>query len=120
MGANIEVKARIRDWARQYGAARRLAGTDGVAVGQVDTFFKNPAGYLKLRQLAADRGELIFYERFGQPGPKLSEYSITPTNVPAALCETLARAFGICCQTFRNRWRRWRAGLASSGWSDTS
>ena len=104
MGANIEVKARTRDWERQCAEARRLAGTEGAMIEQVDTFFNTPAGYLKLRELAPDRGELIYYERPGQPGPKLSEYSITPTGTPAALCETLARAFGICGEVRKRRW----------------
>ena len=104
MGANIEVKARTRDWTQQLAEAGRLAGTEGALIEQVDTFFKAPAGYLKLRQLGRDRGELIYYERPGQPGPKLSEYSITPTDSPSALCETLARAFGICGEVRKRRW----------------
>jgi adenylate cyclase class IV len=104
MGANIEVKARTRDWENQFAEAGRLAGVEGALIEQVDTFFKTPSGYLKLRQFGPDRGELIYYERPGQRGPKLSEYSITPTDSPAALCETLARAFGVCGEVRKRRW----------------
>ena len=104
MGANIELKARARDWAVQSAEAGRLAGAEGTVIEQVDTFFNSPSGYLKLRQIAPDRGELIYYERPGQLGPKLSEYSITPTDAPAALCETLARAFGIFGEVRKRRW----------------
>ena len=103
MGANIEVKARTRDWERQCAEARRLAEADGEVIEQVDTFFNAPEGYLKLRQVTPERGELIYYERPGQLGPKLSEYSITPTDAPGALCETLARAFGICGEVRKRR-----------------
>ena len=103
MGANIEVKARTRDWDRQCAEARRLAGCDGVVIEQVDTFFNSPSGYLKLRELGPDRGELIYYERPGQLGPKLSMYSITPTHAPGLLCETLARAYGICGEVRKRR-----------------
>jgi adenylate cyclase class IV len=103
MGANIEVKARIRNWARQHAEARRLAGGDGEIIEQVDTFFTVPSGHLKLRQLGDERGELIFYERPDLPGPKLSEYSISHTTTPAQLCETLARALTIYGEVRKRR-----------------
>jgi adenylate cyclase class IV len=104
MGANIEVKARSRDWSGQRAEAGRLAGTEGALIEQVDTFFKTPAGYLKLRQFAPDRGELIYYERPSQQGPKLCQYSIVPTDSPAGMCETLARAYGVCGEVRKRRW----------------
>ncbi|MFN0113878.1 MAG: class IV adenylate cyclase [Paracoccaceae bacterium] len=103
MGANIEIKARIRNWARQRAEARLIADGEGELLEQVDTFFAVPAGRLKLRQLGDQRGELIFYERPNVPGPKLCEYSITPTTAPAQLCETLARALGICAEVRKRR-----------------
>jgi adenylate cyclase class IV len=103
MGANIEVKARIRNWERQLAEAKRLAGGDCEIIEQVDTFFTVPSGYLKLRQLGNQRGELIFYERADTPGPKLSEYSISHTTTPAQLCETLARALRICGEVRKRR-----------------
>jgi adenylate cyclase class IV len=104
MGANIEVKARIRDWDRQFAEAERLAGGRAAMMDQVDTFFNAPTGLLKLREFAPDRGELIYYQRPDQPGPKLSEYSITATNSPSSLCETLAQALGIFGELRKRRW----------------
>jgi len=113
MGANIEVKARIRDWERQYAEAERLAGEQATMIEQVDTFFNAPTGHLKLRQFSPESGELIFYQRPDQPGPKLSEYSITATNSPLSLCETLAQAFGVSGELRKRRWlflsHRWDA-----------
>jgi adenylate cyclase class IV len=103
MGANIEIKARIRNWARQHAEARRVADGEGEILEQVDTFFSVPCGRLKLRRLGDERGELIFYERPDVPGPKLSEYSITHTTEPAHLCETLARALSICAEVRKRR-----------------
>jgi len=104
MGANIEVKARIRDWDRQYSKAQRMAGERVTMLDQVDTFFHVPTGHLILRQVAHGRGELIYYQRPDQQGPKLSEYSITPISTPALLCETLAQALGVSGELRKRRW----------------
>lgn len=104
MGANIEVKARIRNWDRQFAKAQRLAGKGPTMIEQVDTFFHTPVGHLKLRQFTPHSGELIYYLRPDQRGPKLSEYSITPTSSPASLCETLAQALGISGELRKRRW----------------
>jgi adenylate cyclase class IV len=104
MGANIEVKARSRDWDRQHVKAQRLAGKRPILIEQVDTFFHVPTGHLKLREFTPERGELIYYQRPDQPGPKLSEYSITPTSNPASLCETLAQALGVSAELRKRRW----------------
>ena len=103
MGANIEIKARSRDWERQVAAACELAGGPGEVIEQVDTFFRVPSGRLKLRQLGESRGELIFYERRDLPGPKLSEYNITPTATPVPLRNTLARALGVSAEVRKRR-----------------
>jgi adenylate cyclase class IV len=104
MGANVEVKARIRDWTRQFAEAGRLAGGPATVIDQVDTYFHVPAGHMKLRQFAPDRGELIYYQRPDQPGPKLSEYSITATSAPASLFATLAQALGVAGEVCKRRW----------------
>jgi len=103
MGANIEIKARIRNWAQQHAGARRLAGGACEIIEQVDAFFTVPSGHLKLRQFGGERGELIFCGRPVVPPPKLSECSVTHTTAPAQLCETLARALRICVEVRRRR-----------------
>jgi adenylate cyclase class IV len=104
MGANIEVKARANDWDAQRARAARLAGTEPLLLEQVDTFFKVPAGRLKLRHLAPDQGELIFYQRPDQLGPKRSDYSVAITDRPEALRETLAQALGVWGEVKKRRW----------------
>lgn len=104
MGANIEVKARATDWERQRALAEKLAGSPPTLIEQVDTFFKVPAGRLKLRHIAPDQGELIFYQRPDQLGPKRSDYSVAVTDRPEALRETLAQALGVWGEVKKRRW----------------
>jgi len=104
MAANIEVKARASEWDRLHTAAKHLADSGIETVDQVDTFFLVPAGRLKLRQFTPDRGELIFYQRPDEPGPKLSDYTITPTTTPESLRNTLAQALGVCGEVRKRRW----------------
>lgn len=104
MGANIEVKARANDWESQRSRVERLAASAPSLVEQVDTFFKVPAGRLKLRQLSPEQGELIFYQRPDLLGPKLSEYSVAITDRPDALRQTLAQALGVWGEVIKKRW----------------
>src|SRR6478609_6620036 len=104
MGANIEVKARANDWSGQRALAEKLTGRGPVLLDQVDTFFKVPAGRLKLRQITPDQGELIFYQRPDQLGPKRSDYSVAITDRPEALRETLAQALGVYGEVKKRRW----------------
>ena len=62
---------------------------------QHDTFFPCTNGRLKLRELSAAKGELIFYRRPDTASPRQSDYSIYPTNSPASLRALLTAAFGV-------------------------
>jgi adenylate cyclase class IV len=84
--------------------ASQLAKDPPQFLEQFDTFFHVPHGRLKLRQLAANAGELIFYERPDQPGPKTSTYSVTRTDQPEALRETLSQTLGLRGQVRKRRW----------------
>ena len=95
MPSNIEIKARVADLARKRELAERLAQTPATVLQQHDTFFPCQNGRLKLRELSATQGELIFYRRQDTPGPKKSDYSIHPTKSPASLRALLTAAFGI-------------------------
>jgi adenylate cyclase class IV len=103
MGANIEVKAKVRDWERQCSAAGELAGSPPETVDQVDTFFQVNAGRFKLREITPARGELIFYRRDDELGPTLSDYSISNTHEPGKLRDTLSLAMSICGEVRKKR-----------------
>ncbi|XP_052411421.1 uncharacterized protein LOC127957085 [Carassius gibelio] len=83
--------------------AKELSGSDGTVIRQQDTFFKVPTGRLKLRDFQDGTGQLIFYERPDTEGPKLSNYSITPTNDPHGLVKVLTDALGQVGQVKKER-----------------
>lgn len=95
MPANIEIKARARDFAGIRSRAGKLSDTPVEVIPQVDTFFNVPQGRLKLRVLAPDRGQLIYYTRPDQDGPKRSDYHIAYTTDPENLKRVLELAYGI-------------------------
>jgi predicted adenylyl cyclase CyaB len=95
MATNVEIKARVKDFDGLVRRVEALSDTSGVTLVQEDTFFNTPDGRLKLRVLAPDHGELIYYERDDASGPKRSDYFISTTTVPDALKTVLAAAWGI-------------------------
>lgn len=95
MPANVEIKARLRDRAGVQTRAEALATEPVRVIGQEDIFFRTPKGRLKLRVFDERAGELIYYERPDQAGPKLSDYRIAPTLEPRKLQETLRMALGL-------------------------
>jgi adenylate cyclase len=103
MARNIELKARVTDLASVEMRARELADRGPFDLSQDDTFFTCSTGRLKLRELAPDRGELIFYRRPDLTGPKLSEYAIVPTSTPALMRDTLGVALGVIGRVRKRR-----------------
>jgi adenylate cyclase class IV len=103
MARNIEIKARIENIESVTRKAAMLADKGPIEIAQDDTFFACPNGRLKLRTFSPAEGELIFYIRPDQAGPKESFYLISPTSTPDSLRETLSRAYG---QAGRVRKRR--------------
>jgi predicted adenylyl cyclase CyaB len=95
MPSNIEIKARVRDFPALRARAERLSDTAVQVIPQEDTFFRTPQGRLKLRLLAADHGQLIYYTRPDQEGPRRSEYYLAHTSEPENLKQVLALAYGI-------------------------
>ena len=95
MPVNIEIKARARDFADLRRRAEALSDTPVQVIPQEDTFFLIARGRLKLRQLAPDHGQLVFYERPDQDGPKRSNYHIFETRDPDGLKAILRLALGV-------------------------
>jgi predicted adenylyl cyclase CyaB len=95
MPRNIEIKARLSQVEEQRARAALLAEGDPEVIVQEDVFFHVPQGRLKLRRLSPTHGELIFYERANQTGPKISTYMLVETDRPEQLKAVLAAAHGI-------------------------
>lgn len=90
MPANIEIKARIHNAAAFKSLAESLGDAAAATFRQEDIFFRVPHGRLKLRILAPDSGQLIFYTRPDTAGPKRSEYRIYETSRPDELGPVLS------------------------------
>lgn len=103
MPRNVEIKARLADPA----ATRRLAAdaADGPPqlLEQTDTFFRIPAGRLKLREQGAGRAELIFYRRPDTRGPSESHFERVAVADSAALRGVLASALGVAGTVTKRR-----------------
>ena len=84
MPSNIEIKAVVKDPVGLRRTATKLSERQD-AVQQEDTFFRCPHGRLKLRRFPDGRGQLIFYERPDQSGPKESQYWVSETATPDSL-----------------------------------
>jgi predicted adenylyl cyclase CyaB len=89
MAKNVEVKARVADLGALRRRAESLTETPVEILEQRDTFFVVPNGRLKLRVLAPDACELIYYERPDDPGAKVSEYTIARSADPKAFMDIL-------------------------------
>jgi predicted adenylyl cyclase CyaB len=94
MARNIEIKARIESIEALAHKAAAIADEGPVEIVQDDTFFQCESGRLKLRAFSKQEGELIFYRRPNQHGPKESFYLRSPTSSPDTLRESLSQAYG--------------------------
>lgn len=95
MPVNIEIKARVHDFAGLRQKAEKLSDRPCQVIHQEDTFFNCPRGRLKLRELGPEQGQLVYYVRQDISGPKHSDYQIVDTKNPAGLKMILAEAYGV-------------------------
>ena len=94
MARNIEIKAHIESVEAFLPKATAIASEGPIEIDQDDTFFTCENGRMKLRTFSEVKGELIFYRRANQQGPKESFYVLSPTSSPGTLREALSQAYG--------------------------
>ena len=94
MARNVEIKARIENVGLIVPKVTGFATSGPIEIAQDDTFFNCVNGRLKLRAFSNDAGELIFYRRANQAGPKESFFLRSPTSSPETLRESLSLAYG--------------------------
>ena len=94
MPRNIEIKARIDDLPSLALRLAAIADRGPTEIAQDDTFFSCPDGRLKLRAFSSASGELIYYRRANQEGPKESFYVLSPTASPDTPREARTHAYG--------------------------
>jgi predicted adenylyl cyclase CyaB len=100
---NVEIKARIASVEAMAPRVASLADQGPVEIEQDDTFFVCERGRLKLRALSPTEGQLIFYRRANQAGPKESRFVISPTASPDSLRDALTLAYGSAGRVRKHR-----------------
>lgn len=103
MARNIEIKAHIDSIDAVMPKALAIATAEPTELHQDDTFFQCENGRLKLRTFNERQGELIFYQRADQAGPKTSFYLISRTTEPDTLREVLAAVHGALGRVIKHR-----------------
>ncbi len=103
MARNIEIKARVANLDELMARVSLLASSGPERIFQDDTFFECAEGRLKLRMFSTAAGELIFYRRANQTGPKESFYVRSPTANPESLREALTLAYGAAGRVIKDR-----------------
>ena len=103
MPRNIEIKARLADFAATRGLVAAAADRGPELLAQTDTFFTVPSGRLKLREFSDRPAELIFYRRPDTPGPSESQWAKVAVPNADALRELLAGALGVRGQVMKQR-----------------
>lgn len=92
---NVELKARVSSLAQLEQKVAELAEQGPEVLHQEDVFFSCSAGRLKLRILEPDRGQLIFYTRPDDRGPKESRFFISRVDETETMLRLLASAYGV-------------------------
>lgn len=103
MSRNIEIKAWIENRAELEQQAAVIADSGPEQIHQDDMYFNCQSGRLKLRTFSENSGELIFYQREDDAGPKESFYLRSATGEPDTLRECLARAHGVLGRVIKER-----------------
>jgi len=92
---NIEIKTTVSDLPHLESRIAALDAEYQWTHRQRDTFFNVPSGYLKLRVVEEEPGELIAYERESGTHPRPSDYEIVSIEHPGSLESALSRSLGI-------------------------
>jgi len=110
MPQNVEIKAVVRDLAGLEAIAATLADSGaGELLQQHDIFFPSARGRLKMRMVNG-AGQLIYYERADEAGPKTSTFEIAPVADFGAMRTTLLAALGGALGEVRKRRMRFLVG----------
>ena len=104
MARNVEIKARIASVEALLPKSRRAGQrrADRDRAGRHLSLCCE-SGRLKLRDFLDGSGELIFYRRANQAGPKESFYLRSSTSTPEVLRESLSLAYGQAGRVVKHR-----------------
>ena len=100
---NIEIKAICNDLDRTRQIALELNAQYTSTIKQIDTYFKVPAGRLKLREQVPGRHQLIYYNRPDEKAPKMSDYQVVSVDDPAGMRNLLSDSLGVLIEVQKQR-----------------
>ncbi len=100
---NLELKAPCAGLAVARAAVVGLGATLHGVEEQTDTFFRVPAGRLKLRVVEGRQAELIWYDRPDRKETRESAYYLVPVPDPVGLKAALTAALGVRGQVAKRR-----------------
>jgi predicted adenylyl cyclase CyaB len=103
----VELKARYDDLGRARQILAGLDATGGSVEEQTDSYFRVPAGRLKLRQIRGRESELIFYDRDESGVHRECSYEIYRHPPSPQLMEILAAALGELVRVAKRREVHW-------------
>ena len=106
MRRNIELKARCDDLSAARQGARSAGAIEQRLLIQTDTYFHCRNGRLKLRQIEAEKSELIWYARADSAETRSSDYILTPISDSPDMLAALSAALGVRI-TVRKRRELW-------------
>jgi predicted adenylyl cyclase CyaB len=92
---NLELKARYADLDAAAALLRDLGARDTGVELQLDTYFRVPAGRLKLREIDGQETVLIGYMRPDEGGARTSNYQLVPVDDAAAMKAVLTDTLGV-------------------------
>ena len=103
MSRNIEIKAYISSVETLKPLAVAISDKGPIEIEQDDTFFHCDSGQIKLRAFSHNDGELIYYRRANQFGPKESFYLRSRTSAPESMRDSLSQAYGQVGRVIKHR-----------------
>jgi predicted adenylyl cyclase CyaB len=95
MPVNLELKASITKKRTALKIAETLHAKRIEVLRQTDTYFNVAVGRLKLREIAGERNELIYYRRPNRSGVRYSHYSVVPIEDGSCMKALLTSALGV-------------------------
>ena len=94
MPRNLELKAPLSSRTAGVAIARSLGARNKGRLYHTDTYFRVPAGRLKLREFRGGRSELISYTRPNNRGARVSQYNISRVHNAREMKRALTDVFG--------------------------
>jgi len=95
MPINLELKAKYPNIKRAETIAVELSETEPEVLQQIDTYYNVPHGRLKLRKIktvAGDIAELIWYDRDEEGSDRISRYERVPVDTSSGFLSILTEA----------------------------